>query len=117
VNAVDVLNTITNGVEDRIALEGTPTAIAFSRDGATAYVAVSIVVSATAPFGKVVVINTLHRTVVASIPVGVNPAGIEVTPDDRYVYVTNQASNTVSVIHATDRVVTGVILSGKGRTP
>ena len=36
--------------------------------------------------------------VTATIPVGANPTGVAVSPDGRTVYVTNFASNTVSVI-------------------
>jgi len=53
------------------------------------------------------VIDTNTNTVVGSpIAVGINPIGVALTPDGRFVYVTNASSNTVSVIdHATNTVV------------
>ena len=45
------------------------------------------------------VIRTATKTVVKTIPVGTNPAGVAVTPDGTKVYVVNFTSNNVSVIH------------------
>jgi YVTN family beta-propeller protein len=43
------------------------------------------------------------------VPVGTSPSGIAVTPDGAHVYVSNQGSNTVSVIDtASDTVVATV---------
>ena len=65
--------------------------------------------------GTVSVIDTATNMVVATVPVGVNPQGVAVTPDGTHVYVTNigpcavpfgPCSGTVSVIHtATNTVV------------
>src|SRR5208283_4335042 len=49
--------------------------------------------------------------VVATIPVGVNPTGVAVTPNGEYAYVTNQdagtvGDGTVSVINTTSGTVT-----------
>jgi DNA-binding beta-propeller fold protein YncE len=46
------------------------------------------------------VINTTTHTVVATVPVGMVPFGIAVTPNAAFVYVTNRGSNNVSVINA-----------------
>ena len=54
-------------------------------------------------------IDTATNTVVATVAVGSNPIGVAVTPDGKHVYVTNQASQTVSVIAtATNTVVATV---------
>jgi YVTN family beta-propeller protein len=52
------------------------------------------------------VIDTATNKVVATVPVGTNPAGVAVTPDGTKVYVANENDNTVSVIRtATNTVV------------
>ncbi len=68
------------------------------------------------------VIDTATNTVVATIPVGVNPFGVAITPDGTRAYVTDVSSNTVSVIDtATNTVVAtipvGVIPRGVAITP
>ena len=60
--------------------------------------------AAAAPFAYVTnigsnnvsVIDTASNTVVATVPVGFNPRGADVTPDGARVYVTNAGDNTVS---------------------
>src|SRR5262245_3838077 len=48
---------------------------------------------------NVSVINTSTNTeVLPRIPVGVNPAGVAITPNGAFAYVTNFNSNNVSVI-------------------
>ena len=49
------------------------------------------------------VIDTATNTVVSTIPVGISPGGVAVTPDGSKVYVTNFLSNTVSVIRHRDQ--------------
>ncbi|MFD8738261.1 YncE family protein [Streptomyces sp. NPDC059618] len=52
------------------------------------------------------VINTATDTVVATVPVGLEPLGVAVSPNGTRAYVTNRADDTVSVINtATDTVV------------
>jgi len=68
--------------------------------------------------GTVSVIETVNHTVVNTINVGGQPIRIAVTPNDRFVYVTNTTTNSVSVIdtQATPpMVVTTVPLNGSGR--
>jgi YVTN family beta-propeller protein len=49
------------------------------------------------------------NTVVATVPVGINPIGVAVTPDRRHAYVAIDSSNTVSVIRtATNTVVANI---------
>jgi YVTN family beta-propeller protein len=50
--------------------------------------------------------------VTATIPVGNAPVGVAVTPDGSEVFVTNQGSNTVSVIDTATNTVTATIPVG-----
>jgi YVTN family beta-propeller protein len=59
------------------------------------------------------VIDTTTNTVTATVPVGIDPYGVAVTPDGTKVYVTNYGSNNVSVIDtATNNVTTNVPVGG-----
>ena len=58
------------------------------------------------------VIDTASNTVVATIPVGVNPVGVAITPDGTRAYVTNEGSNTVSVIDIATNTVVATISVG-----
>ena len=59
------------------------------------------------------VIDVATETVVATINVGVEPAGIAITPDGKKVYVANHQSRSVSVINtATNSVTTTIVLGG-----
>jgi large repetitive protein len=51
------------------------------------------------------VVNTALNTIVATIPVGTNPHGVAVSPNNQWVYVTNRGSNNVSVIDAATNTV------------
>src|SRR5438270_468762 len=68
------------------------------------------------------VIDTATNTVVATVPVGVTPGGVAITPNGAFAYVTNENSSTVSVIStATNTVVAtvpvGVFPRGVAVTP
>jgi YVTN family beta-propeller protein len=60
------------------------------------------------------VVNTRFNTLFTTIPVGLFPFGVAVTPDGSRVYVTNQDANTVSVIDPGRDIVTGTIGVGSG---
>ncbi|KQY02941.1 hypothetical protein ASD37_25680 [Mycobacterium sp. Root135] len=62
--------------------------------------------------GTLTVIDTIHRTVVATIDVDNLPSGVTVTPDGSKVYVTSQDTNTVSVINGATNTVTAQIHLG-----
>ena len=63
------------------------------------------------------VINTATNTVVATIPVGLAPAGVAATPNGAFVYVVNNDAGTVSVISvATNAVVATVPVGWRRRT-
>jgi YVTN family beta-propeller protein len=52
--------------------------------------------------------------VTATVAVGVNPAGVAVTPDGAHVYVANQNSNNVAVIATASNTVTATVPVGMG---
>ncbi|MEO8885042.1 MAG: MBG domain-containing protein [Mucilaginibacter sp.] len=61
---------------------------------------------------NVSVINLTTNTVIATIPVGSEPAGVSVSPDGTRVYVGNTLSNTVSVINTITNTVVATIPVG-----
>src|SRR5258706_12629442 len=58
------------------------------------------------------VMDTGTDTVIATIPVGVTPFGVAVTPDGSKVYVANRSPNTVSVIHTATNTGNATITVG-----
>ncbi len=67
---------------------------------------------------SVSVIDTATNTVVATIPVGLFPFGVAVTPDGKHVYVTNNngGSGNVSVIATATNTKVAAIPVGHGPT-
>ncbi|MGW2557510.1 YncE family protein, partial [Streptomyces sp. NPDC001635] len=59
-------------------------------------------------------IDTATNTVTATIPVGSQPFAVAITPDGAHVYVTNGASDTVSVIDTATNTVTATTPVGNG---
>jgi YVTN family beta-propeller protein len=57
------------------------------------------------------VILVADHTVVATIDVGDSPEGVAVTPDGRFVYVTNSISDNVSVIDTSNNSVETIVLA------
>ena len=65
--------------------------------------------------GQVFVIDTAKNQPVGSpISVGFLPAGVTVTPDGRYAYVTNNGSGTMSVIDTASHTAVGSINVAQG---
>ena len=62
--------------------------------------------------GTVSVIDTTTNTVVATIPVGIFPSGVAITPNGTRVYVTN-IFNSISVVNAATNTVVETIPSGQ----
>src|SRR5207248_4646177 len=75
-NYVSVISTADNTVVTTIPVGRFPVGVAFTPNGALAYVA-------NQNSNDVSVIDTATRTVVATIAVGVNPWGVAVTPNGR----------------------------------
>ncbi|HEX7320502.1 MAG TPA: YncE family protein [bacterium] len=61
---------------------------------------------------KIGITHDYPYRVVAIIPVGNNPYGIVVLPDNYYAYVTNSGDNSVSVLSTWDHTVMGTFPSG-----
>jgi YVTN family beta-propeller protein len=60
------------------------------------------------------VISTTTNTVVATVPVGVNPWGLAITPNGAFAYVTNLGDNTVSVINTNTNTIVATVSAGAG---
>jgi YVTN family beta-propeller protein len=61
------------------------------------------------------VIDIATSTVIATVPVGLSPYGVAVSPDGTKVYVANQDSNNISIINTTSNTVTSTV--GVGAYP
>ena len=57
--------------------------------------------------GNVSVINTATNLIATTIPVGLTPEQIAITPNGAFAYVANSGSNTVSVIATASNTVVG----------
>jgi len=86
-----------------------PYQTAMTRDNKYAYVSCQLT-------NEVRVIDRDSMKVVKSIPVGTFPLILAVTPDDRFVYVANRNSGSVSVIRTSDNTVATTI-TGVGPQP
>jgi YVTN family beta-propeller protein len=87
-----------------------PLGIAMHPDGRRAYFAFTDTVS---DAGVVRVFDTVKMMPTAtSIPVGLRPTGVAVTPDGAKVYVSNNLDNTVSVIDTNTNLVTKTVAVG-----
>lgn len=111
-NVVYVIDTTAGTVGEVVGSIGVggihPVGIALDSKGKTLYVA-------NEGSDNVSVIDTASKTI-KIIPVGSEPAGIDVDPDDKFVYVTNSNgnSNTVSIIDTSTLSLAGVVTTGFG---
>jgi len=112
---VSVIDTATSTVVTSIALASfgigaRPYRVAFSADGARAFVPV-----AGLEVGLVAVIDTATHSIVGSITVGPVPGGVAVSSDGTVLYVANYGDSTLSVIDtATEKVTATVVGGGPG---
>jgi YVTN family beta-propeller protein len=92
-NDVSVINSVSKEKITTIAIGNNPVAIAFTPDGRYAYV----------PYypDKLAVIDTAVNIVINRITIGMYPGYLTMSPDGTNVYVTNQGSDSVSVIDTT----------------
>jgi YVTN family beta-propeller protein len=107
---ISVIDTATNTVTGTFPLGTAPSGIAFTPDGAFAYLA---------NFGanNVGVADTATQTVVATVTAGNRPFAVAVTPGGASAYVVNLLSNNVSVIDtATNTVVATIPVGALPRT-
>src|SRR2546430_10543667 len=61
---------------------------------------------------SVSVVNTATNTVVATVPVGIQPLAVAITPDGSFAYVTNYWSKIVSVIISAISNVANTVTDG-----
>src|SRR5437763_1117246 len=101
-NSVSVIDTATRSVVATVPVGNFPIGVAFTPNGATAYVAND-------GSNDVWVINTATNTVTATIPVGNDPRGVAVTPMGSYVYVANRFSDTLSIIDTSTNTVVATV--------
>ncbi|WGD37619.1 beta-propeller fold lactonase family protein [Lysinibacter sp. HNR] len=89
-----------------------PVGVAFTSDGATAYVT-------NESSNSVSIINVADNTITGDITdyAGNSPEQIAISPDERYVYVTNWSSGTVSVIDLTQNKQTQLVTGYTGTNP
>jgi YVTN family beta-propeller protein len=87
--------------------QASPSDIAVTPDGKTAYAVFGLSSSEPLP-GRVAVIDTQTFQVSSSmITVGTSPTAVAITPDGRFAYVVNALSNNVSVIDTQTNQVVG----------
>ena len=92
-NSVSVINAASGSVVATIPVQSSPFGVAFSPDQSWVYVV-------NGSSNSVSVINPATQTVVDTVPVQNSPVGVAMAPTSNgtFAYVTNSASNTVSVI-------------------
>ena len=89
-HTVSVISTATNAVVATVPVGIAPQGVAFSPNGLRAYV--------TSQADTVWILDATSRAMIVTVPVGLTPHGIAVAGDTAF--VTNQSSDTVSVIAA-----------------
>jgi YVTN family beta-propeller protein len=93
---------------------GAVNAIAIAPNGRYLYVPYVLFNGTVSPPEIVAIVDTVTNTVAQTVqvettPFGATLTGVAVTPDGKYVYVSNQASNSVSVINTAGNTVVDTI--------
>ena len=94
-----VIRVSDNAVIDSLPLPGNLGLITLSPDGSTAYI------TSSSPNDVVFVVDTLTLSLVDTVPVGIDPFGIDVSPSGQYVYVANSNDIHASRIDTSDNSV------------
>ncbi len=105
-DTVSVIDTRTDTVTKTIECGKFPIRVAFSPDGATAYVSC-------ANSNEIAVINAATKREEARINVGRMPIGLLVAPGGDRLYAANTSDGTVTILDLKTRRVTGQIAAGK----
>lgn len=93
-DSVQIINTRDNTIAGRILTPFQPAAVAFSPDGARAFIP-------NTGFNSLLVVNTATNLALANIGLGqATPVAVAVSPNGQRVYVANTESGTVSVLNA-----------------
>ncbi|MFN7961330.1 MAG: thrombospondin type 3 repeat-containing protein [Thermoanaerobaculia bacterium] len=101
---IEIYDSATNSLASSFTIASAPFWLAFTPDGAYAYLTQSA--------STVRVVRTADNTVVAAIGVGPNPTFVAVSPDGAYAYVANLTANSVSAISTATNTVVGTIPVG-----
>src|SRR6267154_572708 len=118
-NSVWVINTLTDTAVAVIPVDFSPFGVAITPNGAFAYVTNTGIICDLCPVSQppsVSVIDTATYKVVATIPVGLYPAGVAISPNGAFAYVANFNSNSVSVINTATNTVAASVAVGCGPT-
>lgn len=99
-NAVYVIDTLTNTIATTLSVPA-PFGMAFNSTGTAAYIASQ----AGNGGGTVQVLDTTTFQLVQSYPVGISPNEVVIPYGDRYVIVTNQGDNTISIIDTSNSAI------------
>lgn len=113
-SAIHVVDIATNTMLPDIAVDGSPQALAITKNGGTIYVADSCY-----PNPSELIKIDKSRATVETLPIaGGCPTGVVLSPDDRFLYVVNNSSGPCSVVvldTATDAVLGSPIEFGNQR--
>jgi YVTN family beta-propeller protein len=113
-----LINTVTS--HDLASIQAAPrgqrgTSVKASSDGRLLFVT-SVPYSAPTQPGLLLVVDTVTKATIASIPVGAGPTDVAVLPDGSRAYVVNGSADTISVVDlATFAVVTTVAVQSAPR--
>ena len=101
---LSIFDTTRNAVTGTIKVaEGGPQFVSFAPDGKRAYVSIF---NNARTVNVVGVLDTASNAFIATVPVGVRPFALDVTPDGKKVYVPNHDSGSITVIDtATNNVI------------
>lgn len=102
---LSIINVTTNTVVSKITPPNDPFSACISPDGSKAYIGCG------GGSSTVAVINTANNTLISNINVGAtgHSTSVAVTPDGKFLYVTNYVANTVSVVNLLSNTVVAVI--------
>jgi gliding motility-associated-like protein len=105
-STISVIDLLTNSLISDIQIPS-PLGLAISPDGKKLYATAD-----GSAEGTLYVLNTSNNQQIATVPIGLNAAGIVASPDGNTVYVANDYLNTVSAINTTTYTTTATIPVG-----
>jgi gliding motility-associated-like protein len=105
---LSIINVATNTVVSKITPPNDPFSACISPDGSRGYIGCG------GGSSTVAIINTATNTLISTINVGATgySTSVAVTPDGKFLYVTNNVANTVSVVNLISNAVIAVIPVG-----
>lgn len=104
---LSIFDTTRNAVTGTIKVpQGGPQFVSFTPDGKRAYVSIF---NNERTVNLVGVLDTATNAFITTVPVGIRPFALEVTPDGKRVYVPNHDSSSITVIDAATNAVIDTI--------